>query len=185
MWREVAAEFGADAEAILRSCHGRLDTDVVAEFFRPQARPAALRLVNELETAAIDGVVAMDGAPELLAGLPSADWAAVTSGPRPLMSGRLLAAGLPVPEVFITAEDVTAGKPDPQGFLLAARGLGVPAANCVVIEDSPAGVAAGKAAGALVVAITSTHQAHALTAADIVISGLPDLLPVLPAQAGR
>jgi sugar-phosphatase len=184
VWREVAAEYGADAEAILGSCHGRLDTDVVAEFFRPQVGPAALRRVNELETAAINGVVAMQGAPELLAGLASADWAAVTSGPRPLMSGRLRACGLPVPEVFVTAEDVTVGKPDPQGFLLAARGLGVPATSCVVIEDSPAGVAAGKAAGALVVAVTSTHGAEALAAADIVIAGLPDLLLALPARAG-
>src|ERR1700683_2631332 len=180
VWREVAAEFGADAEAILANCHGRLDTDVVGEFFRPEVAAGALRLVNSLESAALDGVVAMDGARELLAALAPDDWAAVTSGPRLLMSGRLRGAGLPVPEVFVPEYDVRAGKPDPQGFLMAARALGVPPESCVVVEDSPAGVAAGKAAGAFVVAVTSTHQRDALTRADAVIGGLPELPDVIP-----
>jgi|HubBroStandDraft_1064217.scaffolds.fasta_scaffold03053_4 sugar-phosphatase len=181
VWRQVAARFGADAEAVLRNCHGRLDADVVGEFFRPEFAGAAQDLVNTLETADIDGVVAMRGAADLLAALEAHEWAAVTSGPRRLMSARLGAAGLPVPRVFVTADDVSAGKPDPQGFLMAARALGAAPASCVVVEDSPAGVAAGKAAGALVVAVTSTHQAGALTAADIVIGDLSELLGVLAA----
>jgi sugar-phosphatase len=138
--------------------------------------------VNSLESAALDGVVAMEGARELLATLAPGDWAAVTSGPRRLMSGRLRVAGLGVPEVFVTADDVSAGKPDPQGFLMAARALGAAPENCVVVEDSPAGVAAGKAAGAFVVAVTSTHRRAALTGADVVIGGLPELLGVIPGR---
>jgi sugar-phosphatase len=180
VWREVAAEFGADAEAVLRHCHGRLDTDVVADFFRPEVAADALRLVNSMESAALDGVLPMAGARELLASLPADDWAAVTSGPRLLMSGRLRACGLPVPAVFITADDVRAGKPDPQGFLMAAKALGARPDSCVVIEDSPAGIAAGKAAGAFVVAVTSTHRAEQLTVADVVIGGLSELPGVLP-----
>jgi sugar-phosphatase len=182
VWREVAAEFGADAEEILANCHGRLDVDVVGEFFRPEDEQAALALVNSLETAALDGVVAMNGARELLASLAPDEWAAVTSGPRRLMSGRLRVAGLPLPEVFVTADDVTAGKPDPQGFLMAAKALGVGADSCVVVEDSPAGIAAGKAAGAFVVAVITTHQAEALTGADVVVRDLTELPGVLPSS---
>jgi sugar-phosphatase len=182
VWRQVAAEFGADAEAILANCHGRLDVDVVGEFFRPKDNVAALAMVNGLETEALDGVVAMKGARELLAGLGPDEWAAVTSGPRRLMSGRLRVTGLPEPAVFITADDVTAGKPDPQGFLMAARALGVAAVDCVVVEDSPAGVTAGKAAGSFVVAVLTTHQAGALTGADAVIADLTELRGALPAS---
>ena len=180
VWREVAAEFGADADVILAHCHGRLDTDIVGEFFRPETAGAALLMVSSLESAALDGVVAMEGARELLAALAPGDWAAVTSGPRQLMTGRLRVSGLPVPAVFVTADDVSAGKPDPQGFLIAAAALGAPPGACVVVEDSPAGIAAGKAAGALVVGVTSTHRRDALTAADVIIGGLPELLGVLP-----
>jgi sugar-phosphatase len=96
------------------------------------------------------------------------------------MAARLRAAGLPVPPVLITADDVHFGKPHPEGFLLAAKALGVPPTSCVVVEDSPAGVAAGKAAGALVVALTTTHSADVLTAADIVVSDLSELPGVIP-----
>ena len=90
-----------------------------------------------------------------------------------------LAAGLPVPNVLVTAEDVQRGKPAPDGYLLAARELGVAATSCVVVEDSPAGVAAGVAAGALVAAVTTTHPADALSSADLVVAGLPEVARAL------
>jgi mannitol-1-/sugar-/sorbitol-6-phosphatase len=175
VWRLVADEHGADAQAILGNCHGRLDTDVVRQYFRPEVAQAVLEQVHSMETEAVDGVVAMPGAQALLAQLHPGDWAAVTSGSRRLMTARLRAAGLPVPAVFITADDVSGGKPDPEGFLLAAAALGAAAGDCVVVEDSPAGVAAGRAAGARVVGIISTHQAAALGAADVVITRLDEL----------
>jgi len=175
VWQQVAGEFGVDADQVLRACHGRRDTDVVDEFFEPGVRDAVVKRVNVLDTELVNGAVPTPGARQLLAKLDDGQWAAVTSGPRPLMAARLRAAGLPVPPVLITADDVHFGKPHPEGFLLAAAALGVPPASCVVVEDSPAGVAAGKAAGALVVAVTTTHPADLLTDADIVVTGLSEL----------
>jgi sugar-phosphatase len=175
VWRQVAHEFSADATAILRNCHGRRDTDVADEFFAPEVKEAVLERVSSLDTEAVADVVPIPGARQLLATLDEGQWAAVTSGPRPLMTARLQAAGLPVPAVLVTAHDVQFGKPHPEGFLLAARALGVPPASCVVVEDSPAGVAAGKAAGAFVVGVTTTHPAGALAAADVVVNDLSEL----------
>jgi sugar-phosphatase len=99
------------------------------------------------------------------------------------MSTRLAEAGLPVPNVLIGADDVERGKPDPQGYLMAARRLGVDPVACVVVEDTPAGIAAGRAAGALVVGIVSTHRRADLTDADIVIDELAQLQPALALHA--
>jgi mannitol-1-/sugar-/sorbitol-6-phosphatase len=170
-WRQVADEFGVPAGPILAGCHGRRDDDVVPEFFAPDRVAAVVARITDLETAYLDLVRPVPGAASLLAGWEPDRWAAVTSGPRTLMAGRLRAAGLPVPPVLVCAEDVTRGKPDPEGFLLAADALGVSPAGCVVVEDSPAGVAAGKASGAYVVAITTTHRASELAEADAVIAG--------------
>jgi sugar-phosphatase len=177
-WRQVAREFGLDGDLVVASCHGRRSVDTVAEFFPPEDRAAAQVRIDALELADRE-VVACRGAAELLATLDGQPWAAVTSGPRRLMTARLAAAGLPVPEVLVTAEDVEHGKPAPDGYLLAARSLGVGAGDCVVVEDSPAGVAAGQAAGALVVAVTTTHPAAALQAADLVVAGLPEVAEAL------
>lgn len=181
VWRQVADCFGVDAEAILRVCHGRRDEDVVAEFFAPDLTAGVLDMIAELELACADEVAAMPGADALLASLPAGAWAAVTSGSRVLMTARLRAAGLAAPVVLIAADDVGGGKPDPEGFLLAARQLGVEANDCVVVEDAPAGVSAGKAAGAYVVAVSTTHPAEVLWEADTVVNGLPDLSAVLSA----
>jgi mannitol-1-/sugar-/sorbitol-6-phosphatase len=173
-WRQVAREFGTDGDAIVAGCHGRRSADTIEEFFPPPVRAAAQERIDTLELADRD-VTACRGAAGLLATLDGRPWAAVTSGPRRLMTARLAAAGLPVPEVLITAEDVRHGKPAPDGYLQAARALGVSPADCVVVEDSPAGVGAGKAAGALVAAVTTTHSAAALQAADLVVAGLPEV----------
>jgi sugar-phosphatase len=95
-----------------------------------------------------------------------------TPGSRRLMQARLAAAGLPVPEVLVSAEDVSAGKPDPEGYLKAAAALGFDVAQCLVVEDSPAGVGAGSAAGAHTLAVTTSHGSSILSAAKAVI---PDL----------
>jgi mannitol-1-/sugar-/sorbitol-6-phosphatase len=173
-WRQVAREFGTDGDAIVAGCHGRRSIDTIEEFFPPPVRAAAQERIDALELADRD-VTACRGAAELLAALDGRPWAAVTSGPRRLMTARLAAAGLPVPDVLVTAEDVRHGKPAPDGYLQAARALGVSPADCVVVEDSPAGVEAGKAAGALVAAVTTTHPAAALQAADLVVAGLPEV----------
>jgi mannitol-1-/sugar-/sorbitol-6-phosphatase len=98
-------------------------------------------------------VVAIEGIGSFIARLPAGSWAVVTSATRALAEVRMRAAQLPIPSVMVTAEDVRRGKPDPEGFLLAARRLEVPISDCLVFEDSPAGVAAAKAAGAQVVIV--------------------------------
>jgi sugar-phosphatase len=88
------------------------------------------------------------------------------------MRARLAAAGLPVPAVLIAAENVSEGKPDPEGYLTAAAALAYDIVDCVVIEDSPAGIAAGRAAGARTVAVATSHNAAELSGADAVVLNL-------------
>lgn len=121
------------------------------------AEHEALR-VEQAEIDLVDHVRAIPGAAALLAALPDDRWAIVTSGTRRLAVSRLDAIGLPHPSVFITAEDVRRGKPAPDAYRLAAERLGVAAADCVVVEDSPAGVLAGRRAGMPVIAVTTTHD---------------------------
>ena len=151
VWRRWCERHAIDAEALIAVCHGVRGEDTVRRFATPgmdiDAEAAWLKAA-ELED--VDGVVPIDGVHALIERLRPGEWAIVTSAPRNLAEIRLRTVGLPVPDVFVTAEDVTQGKPDPQGFRLAADRLGVAIADCLVFEDSPAGVAAGKAAGAAV-----------------------------------
>jgi mannitol-1-/sugar-/sorbitol-6-phosphatase len=171
-WRTWAAEFGVDVEELMRVCHGRRTEDTVAEFVAPAQRAIAVARLQALEMADFDGVTALPGAQQLLDGLPRRLWAAVTSGERPLMTARLDAARLPIPDILICAEDVAAGKPNPEGYLKAAAGLGFDASQCVVVEDAPAGIAAGLAAGAQVLAVTTTHDADQVSSADVIVADL-------------
>ncbi|MBE1490882.1 HAD-IA family hydrolase [Plantactinospora soyae] len=185
VWREAALRHGVDADAILRVCHGRRDEDVVPEFFPDESVATVVGQIAELELGCADLVEPIPGAVGVLDRLDGRRWAAVTSGSRSLMTARLQGAGLPVPAILVAAEDVSVGKPDPEGYLLAARRLGVDVLSCVVVEDSPAGVAAGRAAGAFVVGLVSTHHPDALADADVVIeqlAALPELLKKLPSQ---
>jgi mannitol-1-/sugar-/sorbitol-6-phosphatase len=171
-WRTWAAEFGVDVDELMRVCHGRRTEDTVAEFVAPQLRAIAVARLQALEMADFDGVTALPGAQQLLDGLPRQRWAAVTSGERPLMTARLEAARLPIPDILICAEDVAVGKPHPEGYMQAAAGLGFDASQCVVVEDAPAGIAAGLAAGARVLAVTTTHDADQVSSADVIVADL-------------
>jgi sugar-phosphatase len=174
-WREVASRYGVDADAILKVCHGRRDEDVVPEFFPSDVVASVVRQIAELELLHAALVEAIPGAAAVLSTIAEDRWAVVTSGSRVLMTARMRGAGLAIPPVFVTADDVGQGKPDPEGYLLAASQLGVDPVSCVVVEDSPTGVAAGKAAGAFVVALASTHAPESLTHADVVIEDLGEL----------
>ncbi|WP_323101430.1 HAD-IA family hydrolase [Intrasporangium sp. YIM S08009] len=171
-WRAWAAAHGADAEEILRVCHGRRAEDTIALFLPAEERAAAVEELERLELDDLADTVALPGSGALLSGLEAGRWAAVTSGPRALMQARLRAAGLPEPAVLVTAEDVAVGKPDPEGYLRAAAALGVDARRCLVIEDAPAGVEAGRAAGAAVLAVATSHDASVLGRADAVVHDL-------------
>jgi sugar-phosphatase len=171
-WRTWAAEFDVDIDEVMRVCHGRRTEDTVAQFVTPQQQGVATARLQALELTDLDGVTALPGAQRILQSLPHRRWAAVTSGERALMTARLAAAELPIPETLICAEDVAAGKPSPEGYRKAAAALGFDAALCVVIEDAPAGIAAGLAAGAQVLAVTVTHAADQMAGAHVIVADL-------------
>ncbi|OSC19315.1 phosphatase [Mycobacterium vulneris] len=171
-WRTWAREYHVDAEAVLQVCHGRRTEDVVAQFVSLQQQAAAVARELALEMADLDGVAALPGSRQMLDALPRRRWAAVTSGERLLMTARLEASGLPVPHTLVSAEDVATGKPSPEGYLKAAAALGFEARHCLVVEDSPAGISAGRAAGAQVVAVSTTHNVAELVSAHAVVTDL-------------
>ncbi|KUF20032.1 HAD-IA family hydrolase [Streptomyces silvensis] len=163
VWRRWAARHGLDGDEVLSVAHGRQGHASMALLLpdRPLAENLAEnRAMLAEETADMDGVVPVPGAPGFLASLAGLPHALVTSADIPLSTGRMAAAGLPLPAVRVTAENVSASKPDPEGFLKGAAELGFDPADCVVFEDSGAGIAAGRAAGMRVVGIGSRAGAH-------------------------
>lgn len=174
-WRGWAARHGLDADALLRVVHGRRAIDIIREATPALDAEAELtRLVAE-EAADTTGLTALPGAAALLPRLPAGRWAVVTSGVRAVALARLGASALPVPALLVAADEITRGKPDPEGYLTAARRLGEAPADCVVVEDAPAGVAAAHAAGMRCVALTTTHAAAAVAGADLVVPSLAAL----------
>lgn len=152
-WTRWAHEHGIDPQRALDIVHGRRAADTVALLVPEEQRAAAVELIDTTELEDAEVCAAMAGVPALLAMLPPGSWAVVTSGTRALATARLRAAGIPVPEVFVTADDVAVGKPDPAGYLAAAAGLGLAPAQALVVEDSPSGIRAGLAAGCPVLGV--------------------------------
>lgn len=171
-WRAWAARKGVDGDAIMAIAHGVRTVEVI--------RRVAPHLDVEAEAAAIEnheahdqeGVVVMPGAVELVHSIPDGRWGVVTSGSRLLATNRLRFCGLPVPKTLVTSDDVTRGKPDPEPYLMGAERMGVKPADCVVIEDAPAGIQSGRAGGMKVIGMTSTYAAAALGEADVVVKRL-------------
>ncbi|MGW2613943.1 HAD-IA family hydrolase [Streptomyces sp. NPDC001500] len=164
IWRRWADAHGLDGDEVMKVVHGRQGHASMAVLLPD--RPTRLnhadnaRMLAE-ETADMDGVVPVPGAPEFLASLRDVPHALVTSADAALSTARMAAAGLGLPDVRITAESVGASKPDPEGFLKGAAELGIAPADCVVFEDSGAGIAAGHAAGMRVVGVGPRAAAHA------------------------
>ena len=153
-WTRWALRWDLDPATVLPMVHGRRSADTVGLLIGPADRARALAEVDRFEVEDAATVTPCPGAASLLRQLPADCWAVVTSGTRQLALARLIAAGLSAPEVLVTAEDVPRGKPDPAGYLMAAESLGLAPSDCVVFEDSPAGIAAGLAAAASVVGVT-------------------------------
>jgi mannitol-1-/sugar-/sorbitol-6-phosphatase len=159
VWTAWANRHGLDPEPILQVMHGVRAIDTIRNLKVPGMDvELEAELLTQAEIDAVDGIVPIKGALTLLRSLPTNRWAVVTSAPRKLASRRLAAAGVPVPRVMVTAEDVTRGKPAPDAYLLAARQLEVETRNCLVWEDTQAGADAAAAAGADVMIITATHH---------------------------
>ncbi len=156
VWSAWAEERGFDPAEVVAHAHGRPSLATVRKYLPTADHEAENREVERREIKDVEGVVLLPGARELLQSLPADRWTIATSCTRPLAEVRLRAAGLPVPERLVTSTDVTHGKPNPEPFLKAAAKLGFPASACVVLEDVPAGIRAGKAAGSRVIAFRTT-----------------------------
>jgi sugar-phosphatase len=172
-WRRWAEEHQIPADKVLAVVHGRAAREVIAMFAPHLAVAEQELLVSGYEVQDGGELAVVPGARECVALARQGRWAVVTSGVRHLATARLTAVGLPVPEIMITADDVTMGKPDPEPYRRAAAVLGVPEGECVVVEDAPMGVLAAKRAGMTVLAVTTTHAAEALHRADLVFPGMP------------
>ena len=158
VWRRWAAEHGFDPDEVVAKAHGRPSITTVREYLVHADHEAENREVERREIEDLEGVIPLPGALHLLSSLPEDRWTIVTSCTRPLAEVRIRAAGLPVPKNLITSNDIAHGKPHPDPYLKAASLLGFVAADCVVLEDVPAGIRAGRAAGAQVIAFTTTVQ---------------------------
>jgi mannitol-1-/sugar-/sorbitol-6-phosphatase len=175
VWLEWARNYGIEEGDLRSAMHGVRSADVVRAL-RPDLDAAAeSETVERLQAEDVAALTAIPGAVDALGALKGDRVAVVTSGTRPLALARLAAVGIEPPAVMVFADDVARGKPDPEGYLTAARRLGVNPAEAVVVEDAPPGIEAGRAAGAATVAVTSTHPRAELAAADHVIDSLEEL----------
>jgi mannitol-1-/sugar-/sorbitol-6-phosphatase len=175
-WAVWAEPLGLDGAAIQAANHGRPARDVVAEHVAPDLVDGEDARLLDIEVTDTRGVVAFPGAVGVMA-LPVV--AIATSCTHPLAVVRVRAAGLPMPAVLVTADQVRHGKPAPDPYLLAASRLGVDPGRCLVLEDAPSGIAAGRAAGMTVWAVTTTHAAAELADAHRIAGALPELLAAL------
>ncbi len=171
-WRIWAREQGIDEEKVVAVAHGVRTVEVIRMVAPHMDAEAEMRRLEKRESDDHDGVVVMPGAVDLVKSIPASRWGVVTSGTRLLASARLELAGIPAPNVLVTAEEVANGKPDPEPYLKGAERLGVKPAECLVIEDAPAGIQSAHAGGMKVLALTSTYGASRLQAADAVIRAL-------------
>ena len=165
-WERWAARHGLEPARVLAEAHGRRTTDTIRALAPWLDVEAETRALEEAETADTEGVVALAGALSLLESLPSGSWAVATSGTRRLATTRLRPSG-PAVHVLVTAEDVEHGRARPAALPRRCGGARCsrPSA-CLIVEDAPSGIAAGKAAGATVLAVATTFTAAGLKDAD-------------------
>jgi mannitol-1-/sugar-/sorbitol-6-phosphatase len=165
VWREWALDRGFDPDEVIARAHGRPSLATVQEYLPDADHAYENREVERREMEDLEGVVLLPGSARLLSELPPDRWTIVTSCTRPLAETRLRAVGLPVPDRMVTSNDIKNGKPHPEPYLKGASVLGFSAADCVVVEDVPAGIRAGKASGARVIAFRTTVKDAELLAA--------------------
>lgn len=179
-WRCWAKSYGIDPDAVLDFIHGKQAITTLRHFMPDKSEAeiqAEFLRLEHIEATDLDGIRALPGAIELLEHLEAnaIPWAIVTSGSIPVAHARHRAAGLPTPEVFVTAEQVKHGKPQPDAYLLGAELLGLPPQMCLVVEDAQAGIQAGIAAGCLVAAVNVPAETPELLEVDFVLSTLDAL----------
>jgi sugar-phosphatase len=174
-WRLWAEENNLDGDHIVSIAHGRRTIETVRLLMPHIDSEAETRKLEKREAHDTEGVEVMPGAAALVARIPAGRWCVVTSGTRYLATRRLALGQLPVPEVLVTADDVREGKPHPEPYLKGAELLGFDPAECLVMEDAPAGIQAAHAAGMKVIGIASTYSAGELAEADAVVQAFAEL----------
>ncbi|MHB8302333.1 MAG: HAD-IA family hydrolase [Acidobacteriaceae bacterium] len=183
-WHKYALARNLDPAHAIKMAHGRRAIETIRALLPQHDDQAELLVIEDLEVEDNEGLVVLPGVMEMLAALPEDSWAIVTSATERLARSRLAFAGIKIPRHFITGDAVTHGKPHPEPYLRGAALLGTAPGDCVVVEDAPAGVAAGKAAGCRVLAVLTTHPSQALTAADWCVDTLARVKTVAAPDGG-
>jgi len=174
-WRRWAEMYDVPNAEIYEVPHGMRAIEII-KTLRPDIDPVeGMRVIEDMEIEDMADLSVLPGVKALLESLPQERWAIVTSATRRLLLGRLNAAGLPVPERIISGDMVVRGKPDPEPYRRGAELLGFRPEECVVVEDAPSGVGAGKAAGCRVLGVLGTHAVDELEEADWIVDSLEGL----------
>jgi sugar-phosphatase len=176
-WRRFAAAYGVPNAALVEIAHGTRAVDIMQTLVPGIDQVEGLKLIDAIELADLGDVKILPGVKQLLESLPKDRWTIVSSATAALLAARLNVAGVPLPDRMVSGDQVTKGKPDPEPYLKGAENLGFHAADCVVIEDAPSGVKAGKAAGCRVLGMVETHTAEQLreAGADWVVASMEDV----------
>ena len=169
-----ARENDLDPEYVMEAAHGVRTVEVIRRVAPHLDAVAETKKIEDREAAA-EGIVQIPGALALLNSIPRGRWAVVTSGTRFLAVNRMQKFGIPVPDIMVTADDVSNGKPDPEPYRRGAELLQTDPAQCVVFEDAPAGIRSAQGAGMKVISLPTTYPATELREADVIISGLADV----------
>lgn len=175
-WTQWARHQGLNPRDVIRTAHGRRPIETIRLLAPHLDVEAEAARVSAGEAEDLAGVREIPGAKRLLGSLPRGAWAIVTSGTGDVARARLDSMGLPVPDVLVTADDVKRGKPDPEGYTTAAERLSIRPEQCWVVEDAPPGIQAAQAAGMHVIAVTTTHAAHDVGGADVVVGGVIEIV---------
>src|SRR5689334_17278017 len=171
-WTRWAEENGIDPRKVVEIAHGVRTIEIVRRLAPHLDAESEVKRLEKREADDHHGVSVMPGAAELLKSIPEGRWCVVTSGTRYLATARLKLGNLPTPQVLVSADDVSKGKPHPEPYLMGAKLLGVNPTECLVIEDAPAGIRAAHAGGMKAIGITSTYRASELQEADAVVQKL-------------
>jgi sugar-phosphatase len=169
-----ALENGIDPAEVMKAAHGVRTLEVVQRVAPHLDAVAETKKIEDRE-AVTDGIVAIPGAVALVNSIPRGRWCVVTSGTRYLATTRMRKFGIPIPDILVTADDVSHGKPDPEPYRRGAELLKANPADCVVFEDAPAGIRSAHAAGMKVISMPSTYPAAELHEADVIVPGLASI----------
>jgi mannitol-1-/sugar-/sorbitol-6-phosphatase len=183
-WRRWSLRHRLDPMEVMQVAHGRRTAETVRLVAPHLDAEEEAREIGEREALDLDGVRTVPGARELLGALPPGAWGVVTSGTRAVASARLAHCALPLPPILISAEDVRRGKPHPEGYLSAAERLGLDPPDCIVVEDSPPGIDAGRAAGMRVIGVATTHALEEIAHADVRVHRLSEIVLTSAGLAG-